>query len=110
MKKAILVAATALCCSAFAQAPAGVNKNPPHEVNPTMSGGKAQANSEKDKSAVMGDTATMGNRAMDVNRDGMITKKEWNAYHTKMWSDMKPNKQGMVAWDQVDTQMRGTPK
>jgi hypothetical protein len=119
MKTTLILAAVARACgAAFAQAPAGVVKNPSQEANPNASGGKAQVKGEmnaqaKGKDAGMGasagTTATMGHKGMDLNGDGMISRKEWDAYHGKAWGSMKANKQGMVPWTDVEASMKGGP-
>ncbi|HXR55339.1 MAG TPA: hypothetical protein VN858_00985 [Casimicrobiaceae bacterium] len=38
----------------------------------------------------------MDMKAMDTNHDGMISKKEYMAYHEMMWGKMKKTKNGMV--------------
>ena len=118
MNRSILILAMALAGGvAFAQAPASVTK-PPAELNPNASGGKAQVKGEMNAQAKgskdgamasAGTTATMGNNAMDTNGDGYISRKEWNAYHGKMWGTMKPNSKGMVPWADVQAQMKGGP-
>ena len=118
MHRTILFAALALAGGAvFAQAPAGVTK-PPQETNPNASGGKAQAKGEMNAEtkgakagtqATAGATATMGNKAMDTNGDGFISRKEWDSYHGTMWGGFKPNKQGMVPWADVDAKLKGGP-
>lgn len=38
----------------------------------------------------------MNMKAMDVNKDGMISKDEFMRHHETMWSQMKKNSSGMV--------------
>ena len=125
MKFTLVTLAAALACgAALAQAPSGTVARPSQESNPNASGGIAQQKGEmnaqakgKDMGMGMGasSTAVMGHKAMDANGDGFITRKEWNAYHGKMWSGMKAEKQG-VPWATVETNMGmvggqgGTPK
>jgi hypothetical protein len=119
MKRSILFLAMALAGGAvLAQAPASVTPRPPAEVNPNASGGKAQAKGEMNAqakgansgmSASAGATATMGNKAMDANGDGFVSRQEWDAYHGRMWGTMKPNKKGMVPWADVEAKMKGGP-
>ena len=120
MKRSILFLAVALAGGAvLAQAPAAVTR-PPAEINPNASGGKAQAKGEMNAeakgskmgttaAASAGATATMGNKAMDLNGDGFISRKEWDAYHGKMWGSMKPNNKGMVPWADVEAKLKGGP-
>lgn len=118
MKFAFAILTAALACgSVIAQAPAGVTSRPSQEQNPNASGGAAQARGEmkaeakgKGAGASAGATATMGHKAMDINGDGFVTRKEWDAYHGKMWSSMKGEKRG-VPWATVEAGMAGgTPK
>ena len=119
MNRSILFVAMALAGGAvLAQAPAAVTPRPPAEVNPNASGGKAQAKGEMNaeaKGSKMGTqapavaTATMGNKAMDANGDGYVSRKEWDAYHGRMWGTMKPNKKGMVPWADVEAKLKGGP-
>lgn len=125
MKKIPILFAVAMACGAvLAQAPAGTTR-PPQELNPNSSGGQAQTKGAMNNDAKTGGmsasagttagqtTTSMGNKGMDLNGDGMISRTEWNAYHGKSWSSMKPNKQGMVPWADVQATMGGqggTPK
>lgn len=127
MKKIPILFAVAMACGAvLAQAPAGTTR-PPQELNPNSSGGQAQTKGAMNNDAKTGgmsasagttadQTTAMGNNRMDRNNDGMISRAEWNAYHGKAWSSMKPNKQGMVPWTDVQSGMGasagqgGTPK
>ncbi len=79
--------------------PAGTTA--PAQLNPMASGGTAQTTAE------MGANA----RIMDTNRDGMISRKEWNSHHSAMWKAMQAKgKNGSVPWTEVESRMRGTPK
>ena len=90
------------CGSVFAQAPAGTTR-PAQEANPNASGGVAQARAgERNDAQVMADHS-----AMDTNKDGMVSRKEWDAYHGGMWSSMKADKSGNVSWADVNTRMMG---
>jgi hypothetical protein len=114
--KLTLIAFALACGGAYAQAPApqGSATRPPAEINPNKSGGVAQQRAGAKNDAQTGNTSAMGAGAMDVNGDGMISKKEWDTYHGKMWRGMKANKQGMVPWGDVQSGMAagqgGTPK
>lgn len=122
MKQTLILAAAALACTAaFAQAPPGVVTRPSQETNPTASGGapaaKAEAKVDAKKAAMPmaagaampmaagGSTASMGMKAMDTNGDGMISKKEWDSYHSGMWSRMK-SKKGMMPMAEVEAIMK----
>ncbi|MEJ5992162.1 hypothetical protein WG902_19325 [Ramlibacter sp. PS3R-8] len=119
MKKLPIFFAAAIACGAvLAQAPAGTTR-PANQLDPNASGGKAQANAAvKNDARTGGNSASAGTTAnqtmtMDVNGDGMISRQEWDTYHGKTWSTMKPNKQGMVPWADVQAGMGGqggTPK
>ena len=134
MKHQLILAAAALLCTAsFAQAPPGVVARPSQEANPTASpaaspAAKAEMKVDAKKGAMpmgampmgaggtmpMGagasnsGTAAMGMKAMDTNGDGMISKKEWDAYHSSMWSRMK-SKKGMMPMADVEAMMKGGP-
>lgn len=71
---------------------------PVAEINPSASGGKAAAKAE----------ARVGARLMDANGDGMVSRAEWDAYHTSAWNNMKPTGTGVSTAD-VD-RMNRTPK
>ncbi|TWO71048.1 hypothetical protein FN976_12050 [Caenimonas sedimenti] len=106
MKSTLIFAAAVLACGAsFAQSTPAVQA----ESNAT---GKAERAADAKVANRKGSTtATMGNNAMDTNGDGMISRKEWNAHHGKMWSGMKADSNGMVPWSEVEAGMgRGTPK
>jgi hypothetical protein len=45
----------------------------------------------------------MDMKAMDINHDGMISKKEFMKFHEDMWAKMKKNRSGMV--DMKDMEM-----
>lgn len=125
MKQSLLFTACLLVCgAALAQAPAGVVKNPSAESSPTASGGmpaakaemKTDAKKAMDTSKPMasgGSTKAMGSgsmdmKAMDTNGDGMISKKEYMDYHTKMWGRMK-SKNGKVSMADMEAMMKGGP-
>ena len=121
MKQQLILAAAALLCTAtFAQAPPGVVARPSQETNPAASpaaspAAKAEMKVDAKKGAMpMGPgastsgTASMGMKAMDTNGDGMISKKEWDAYHSSMWSRMK-SKKGMMPMADVEAMKRGGP-
>jgi hypothetical protein len=103
-KLSLIVAALA-CGSALAQAPAGTLERPAHQQDPTMSGGVAQQRGETRNDARTG--MGMDHSAMDANKDGMVSQKEWNSYHGNMWRSMNADKKGMVSWNDVNTRMMG---
>ena len=100
-----LLGALLACGSVLAQAPAGVLQRPAGESNPSMSGGVAQQRGEMRNDARTG--MTMDHSSMDANKDGMVSQKEWNAYHNNMWRSMKADKSGNVRWNDVNTRMMG---
>ncbi len=59
-----------------------------------------------------GGTRTMGMgmdmKAMDTNGDGMISKKEWQAHHNRMWGKMK-SRNGSVPMADVEAMLKGGP-
>ena len=103
--KLTLITATLACGAAFAQAPVGTTSRPPQEIAPSMSGGVAQQRGEMRNDARTG--AGMDHSAMDANKDGMVSQKEWNEYHSGMWRSMNADKSGKVAWNDVHTRMMG---
>jgi hypothetical protein len=121
MKHSLLVALVALACgSAFAQAPAGTVQRPSQESDPVRAGGapaeKAQAKTEAKKGETPAAGSTMGAGAastgtgmkgMDADGDGMVTKKEWDSYHSAMWRKM--NKGGKASMADVEAMMKGGP-
>ena len=42
---------------------------------------------------------------MDTNGDGMISRREYDAYHANMWKSMKSNK-GMVSQADMQTRLK----
>lgn len=137
MKHSVLVLICALTCgAALAQAPAGVVPRPAAESNPTAAGGvpaaKAEMKTDMKKGgdgampmaaegasmsggAMAKGTMAMGAmgmgmnmKMMDTNGDGMISKKEWMDYHTKMWGRMKSSND-MVPMADVEAMMKGGP-
>lgn len=71
----------------------GTNKAP--ETGAVVTNGKAMAKGEMNADARRaGDSSDM-KMVMDTNGDGMISRKEYDAYHANMWKSMKANK-GMV--------------
>ena len=128
MKQSILLTMCVLACgAALAQAPAGVVKAPPAENNPIgasgKSGDKAQAAVDAKKAGEggmpmggassnmgmgMGGMGGMDMKAMDTNKDGMISKKEWQDHHNAMWLRMKP-KNGSLSLSEMAGKERGGP-
>ena len=77
------------------------------QINPSASGGQSAATAEMKVDARKDANASA---AMDTNGDGMISKKEWDRYHSGMWGKMKmKSKNGMVPWADVDAMMKGGP-
>ena len=137
MKQKLFIVLAALACStAFAQAPPGTVARPSQEANPNASGGapssKAQTKVDA-KKGMAGDSSAMpmaggagsmpmaagggmgmgmgmDMKAMDTNGDGMISKKEWDSYHSMMWNKMKPKmKKGMMSMSDMESMMKGGP-
>ena len=78
------------------QAPANPAKGdgrsaPVAEINPSAAGGKAAANAD----------ARVNARLMDTNGDGMVSRQEWDVYHTNAWNRMQPGGTG-VSTAEVD--------
>ena len=58
----------------------------------------------------MGMGMGMDMKAMDTNGDGMISKKEWDSYHSMMWNKMKPKmKKGMMSMTDMESMTKGGP-
>lgn len=62
---------------------------PVAEINPAASGGKAAAKADARVSA----------RLMDTNKDGMVSRQEWDTYHATAWENMKPTGAGVSTAD-----------
>lgn len=105
--KLSLIAVALACGSAFAQAPAGTTSRPSQEISPNQSGGVAQERAGMRNDAHAG--MMMDHSAMDANKDGKVSQKEWSKYHNDMWRSMKPDKSGHVRWSDVNTRMMGGP-
>lgn len=75
------------------------------KINPSASGGKAAAKAEMKVDAGTNAAAT---GSMDTNGDGMVSKKEWNRYHSAMWNRMQ-GKNGMVPKAEAEAQIKGGP-
>lgn len=121
MKKFLLTAiATLVTSAAFAQAApsaAGTGTATKEEVT-----GKKSASEQKtaDKAqmkvdartgmsqAPMANANTPAMMAMDTNNDGMISRREYDAYHSAMWKSMKHSK-GMVSQADMDLMRKGGP-
>lgn len=117
MKKLLLITAMALAAgTAFAQAPAGTLSKPPAESNPTDASGKAGAKAQMKVDAKTSATPTAGDAAMkgaamqtmDTNGDGMISRREYDRYHSMMWKKMNPTK-NMVPKADYDAMIKGGP-
>ena len=74
---------------ADAAAAPGGRTAPVAEIDPTRSGGKAAAKAE----------TRVNVRLMDTNGDGMVSRSEWDAYHTSAWDGMKPSASGVSTAD-----------
>ncbi len=121
MKKVLLTAIAALVTSAaFAQAAPGAAAGgtaTKEEISGQKSkaeqsvGNKAQAKVEARKDMNVAAVANAdGSKmmVMDTNGDGMISRREYNAYHLAMWKSMKQSK-GMVSQGDMDTMRKGGP-
>ena len=121
MNRSLLVALLALTCgAAFAQAPAGTTPRPSQETSPTAAGGAPAAKAETKTEAKKGEPAAAGStmgagagstatgtKGMDADGDGMVSKKEWDTYHSAMWK--KVNKGGKAPMADVEAMMKGGP-
>lgn len=100
-----------LAGSVYAQAPAGTTSRTAQEADANKSGGpaaaKAEMNTQAKKSGMHFSSSSMGGsmKAMDTNGDGMISKAEWDTYHSGVWGKMKL-KNGMAASADVEAAMK----
>ena len=78
---------------------------PTQQVNPSASGGMPQAKADMKVNARTNANA-MG--SMDTNGDGMVSKREWDRYHSGMWGKMK-TKNGMMSMSDMEAQMKSGP-
>ena len=103
--KHISIAALAVlaCTAALAQAPDSGGNVPGGKAAE-----KAQMRVDARTSGGPSDTATMGINAMDANGDGIVTRREYNAYHNKMWKQMNP-KRDRVSMADMQAMMKGGP-
>lgn len=62
---------------------------PVAEINPSASGGKAAATAQSRVNA----------RLMDHNGDGMVSRQEWDSYHTSAWNSLRPTNTGVSTAD-----------
>ena len=116
MKKVLLTAIAALVTStAFAQAAGGTATK--EEISGQKStseqktGDKAQAKVEAKKDMNVAAASNAGGSkmmVMDTNNDGMISRREYDAYHHSMWKSMKQSK-GMVSQADMDSMRKGGP-
>ena len=75
---------------------------PTQQVNPSASGGMPQAKADMKVNARTNASAT---GSMDTNGDGMVSKREWDRYHSGMWGKMK-SKNGMMPMAEVEAMMK----
>ncbi len=128
MKKVLLAAVAAFVCStSFAQATSpgapgaagagGMSTATKEELTGEKSqtqkvtGDRAQNKVDARKGAMpMANTdGTMPSiLAMDTNGDGMISRREYDAYHSAMWKSMKQTK-GMVSKADMDAKRKDGP-
>ena len=69
-------------------------------VKQTPVTGEVPAGSKSAASKGQMNVETRDLRAMDTNGDGMISRKEYDAYHNAMWKQMKAKKD-MVSMDEM---------
>ena len=121
MKKFLLTAiATLVTSAAFAQAApgaAGTGGATREEVTGQKSksdqktADKAEMKVDAKKGmagAPMANANTPAMMAMDTNKDGMISRREYDTYHSTMWKSMKQSK-GMVSQADMDLMRKGGP-
>ena len=77
------------------------------QINPSASGGTPQAKGEMKADAKMQKSGMMN---IDSNGDGMVSKREYDAYHSGNWGKMKMKmKNGMVPMSDMDAMMKSGP-
>ena len=122
MKKVLLTAIAVLVSSAaFAQAAGGAAPGGSTATKQEVTGQKSpseQKTSDKAEMKVdarkgmtpapMANANTPAMMAMDTNGDGMISRREYDAYHSAMWKSMKHSK-GMVSQSDMDLMRKGGP-
>lgn len=121
MKKFLLTAIAVLVSSAaFSQAAPGVAAGSLGSKEEgtgqkgsaeQKAGDKAQMKVDAKKGmtpAPMANANTPAMMAMDTNGDGMISRREYDAYHSAMWKSMKQSK-GMVSQADMDMSRKGGP-
>ena len=118
MKKVLLAAVAALVCSAgFAQGTAPGAATGSTATKEEITGQKSGSAKIASDRAEMKVDAKKGNMAMagghtmmemDANGDGMISRREYDNYHSTMWKSMKQTK-GMVSKADMDAMRKGGP-
>ena len=122
MKKVLLTAIAVLVSSAaFAQAAGGAaaggstatkqevtsQKSPSEQKTADKAEMKVDARKGMTP-APMANANTPAMMAMDTNGDGMISRREYDTYHSTMWKSMKQSK-GMVSQSDMDLMRKGGP-
>ncbi len=117
MKKVLLAAVAALVCSAgFAQGTAagGMGGTATKEEITGQKSGSAKVASDRAEMKVDAKKANMPMAGtpmmmeMDANGDGMISRREYDNYHSAMWKSMKQSN-GMVSKADMDSMRKGGP-
>jgi hypothetical protein len=104
MKHAILLAISVLAASTALAQTTGTGAGSAAGT----AAGTTKSTDKKADTAMGASGGAHGAKAMDANGDGMISKKEYDSYHSAMWTKMKPNK-GMVSTADMDAMMKGGP-
>ena len=83
----------------------GAVTTPTQQVNPYASSGAPEAKAQRKVDARTNAAAT---GSMDTNGDGMVSKREWDRYHSGMWGQMK-SKNGMMSMSDMEAQRKNIP-
>lgn len=114
MKKVLIAAVTALVCTVgFAQGTSAGGTATKEEITGQKSGSAKVASDRAEmkvdaKKANMPMAGTPMMMEMDANGDGMISRREYDNYHSAMWKSMKQSK-GMVSKADMDAMRKGGP-
>ena len=68
----------------------------PSQINPSAAGGTPAAKADMKVDAKLNNTAM---NSMDTNGDGMVSRSEWDTYHSTAWNGMKPSASGVSTAD-----------
>lgn len=106
IKQPLLLALAAFACTAaLAQSPTAGPGGKPEQAQTAGAGSKAEKKADMKVEDKKANTAMS---PMDANGDGMVSRKEYDRYHSAMWGTMKP-KNGMVSMADWEAARKGGP-